>query len=160
MLFNSKFNFKQILGAVAIVSAIALTGCQSSPNASATTGDDSTQQATNTSDTGTSTQRGDRYADLNLSDDQKSKMAQIREQSNAKILPILTLDQQAKFNAASADGNSTMKTLKELNLNDDQKQKIRAILKDQRQQFQAILTPEQQAKMKQHRASKPQSDSN
>ncbi len=159
MLFNSKLNFTSLLGAAAIVSAIALTGCQSSPNASAST-NDSTQQATNASDTGASTQRGDRYAALNLTDDQKSKMTQIREQSKAKILPILTSDQQAKFNAASSEGSSPMKTLKELNLNDDQKQKIRAILKDQRQQFQAILTPEQQAKMKQQHASKPQSDSN
>ncbi|BAZ13745.1 hypothetical protein NIES4071_55850 [Calothrix sp. NIES-4071] len=148
-----------MLGAAAIVSAIALSGCQSGPNASATTGD-STQQASNVSDTGTSTQRGDRYADLNLTDAQKSKMTQIREQSKAKILPILTLDQQEPFNAASSEGSSPMKTLKELNLNDDQKQKIRAILKEQRTSIQAILTPEQQAKMKQHRASKPQSDSN
>ncbi|OUL20233.1 hypothetical protein BV372_33165 [Nostoc sp. T09] len=157
---NYKFNFKLILGAAAI--AILTAGCQlSSPSGSATP-NNSTQKATNSSvkTTGIAT-ASDRIPDLNLTDTQKAKAKQIGEQTQAKILALLTSDQQEKFKAAiQSQQESPMRVLRSLNLSAEQKQQIREIQRNQRQEFQAILTPEQQAKMKQHRESRGQRSSN
>jgi len=153
-----KFDFKPILGAAAI--AILAAGCQLSSPHGAVSPDNSTENATNSS-APTATQVSERMSDLNLTDAQKAQMKQIREQTSAKIVGLLSSDQQKQFKAANQGGHeSPMKELRSLNLSADQKQKVREILSTQRQQIQAILTPEQQAKMKQHHASKEESSSN
>lgn len=157
---ESKFNFKLILGAAAI--AILSAGCQlSSPSGSAAP-NNATEEATNSSPASTEVaQTSERMSDLNLTDTQKAQMKQIREQTQAKILALLSSDQQKQFKAA-AQGNreSPMKVLRSLNLSAEQKQQIREIQRAQRQQTQAILTPEQQAKMKQYRGSRERPASN
>ncbi|BAY23440.1 hypothetical protein NIES2100_32050 [Calothrix sp. NIES-2100] len=147
-----KFNGKLILSTAAI--AILTAGCQLSSPSSSVAPDNSNQEATNSALTTTFT---DKIADLNLTDTQKAKAKQIREETQAKILAVLNSDQQEKFKAATQGQNeSSLRILRSLNLSADQQQKIREIQRTQRQQFQAILTPEQQAKIKQHRESREQ----
>ncbi len=155
-----KYNFKLILSILAI-SALAV-GCQpSSPNGTAqtgTTGD--TTNATPVSSQSTSSGGGDRYAALNLTDAQKAQMKDIRAQTKAKVIAILTPEQQAQYKTATADApGSSMKVLQTLNLTDTQKQQIKDIVQGQRQSIQGILTPEQQAKMKESYKSKDPSAS-
>lgn len=153
---KSKFDIKPILGAVAIV--ILAAGCQLPSSGGA----NSTENATNTPPNTTDAQEvSHRMSDLNLTDAQKAQMKQIRAQTQAKIVGLLSSDQQKQFKAATQEKHeSLMKELKTLNLSDTQKQQVREIMSAQRQQIDAILTPEQQAKMKQHRTSKDQSSSN
>lgn len=153
---KSKFAIKPILGAVAIV--ILAAGCQL-PSSS---GANSTEKATNTSSNTADVQEvSHRMSDLNLTDAQKAQMKQIREQSQAKILALLSSDQQQQFKTATQGKHeSPMKQLKALNLSDTQKQQVRDIMAAQRQQINAILTTDQQAKMKQHSGSRDQSSSN
>ncbi|MFN6567662.1 Spy/CpxP family protein refolding chaperone [Dendronalium sp. ChiSLP03b] len=124
-----KFNLKLLLGAAII--AIFTAGCQLSSPTGASPG---------------------KRSDINLTDNQKAQMKQIREQTQAKILAMLSAEQQEKFKAANKDGRgSPLRSLRSLDLSADQKQKVQELLSAQRQQMQAILTPEQQAKMKRHR---------
>jgi Spy/CpxP family protein refolding chaperone len=152
---KSKFAIKPILGAVAIV--ILAAGCQLPSSGGANSSDNATNTSSNTADV---QEVSHRMSDLNLTNAQKTQMKQIREQTRAKIVGILSPDQQQQFKAATQGKHeSPMKELRSLNLSDTQKQQVRDIMSAQRQQINAILTPDQQAKMKQHRTSKDQSSS-
>ena len=155
-----KFDFKPILGAAVIL--ILAAGCQLSSKSRAVSQDNSTESASNSSSAPTAiAQVSEKISDLNLTDAQKAQMKQIREQTQAKIVALLSSDQQKQFKATNQGRHeSPMKGLRSLNLSAEQKQQVKEILNTQRQQFQAILTPEQQAKMKQHRASTNQPSSN
>jgi len=154
-----KYNFKLILSVLAI-SALAV-GCQpSSPNGTAqtgTTGDTTSATSVSSQSTPSGASGGDRYAALNLTDAQKAQMKDIRAQSKAKVIAILTPEQQTQFKTGTADApGSSMKALRALNLTDTQKQQVKDILQAQRQSIQGILTPEQLAKMKEGYKSKDQ----
>jgi periplasmic protein CpxP/Spy len=137
-----KFDFKLILGTVAIASAITLTGCQSSSTGVASTDNSATKDvAANTSETSTAP-KGDRYAYLNLTDAQKAQVKQIQAQNVAKIVPLLSKDKQDQFKAATADNKeSPMKALRELNLSDEEKQKVREVLNLNASKFKQFLLP-------------------
>ncbi|MBH8565751.1 hypothetical protein I8748_26870 [Nostoc sp. CENA67] len=154
-----KLNLKLLLGALTIV--ILTAGCEqlSSPSSSAVP-NNSTENASSSSVTTDRSTASDRISDLNLTDTQKTKAKQIEEQTQAKILAVLTSEQQEKFKAATQGYHeSPIRIIRSLNLSAEQKQKIHEIQRAQRQQFQAILTPEQQAKMKQHRGYRKQDSS-
>ena len=143
-----KFNLIPIFGAALIATCVA--GCQSLPPSGAASNPDSTPSAI--------AQGADKGSDLNLTDAQKAQMKQIREQTQTKIVALLSADQQKQFKAATADGHEpAMKALHDLNLSADQKKQVSEIIRTQRQQTQAILTPEQQAKFKQNHPSRGQS---
>ena len=153
-----KYNFKLILSVLAI-SALAV-GCQpSSPNGTAqtgTTGDTTSATSVSSQSTPSGASR-DRYAELNLTDAQQAQIKEFRAQSKAKVIAILTPEQQTQFKTGTADApGSSMKALRSLNLTDTQKQQIKDILQAQRQSIQGILTPEQLAKMKEGYKSKDQ----
>jgi periplasmic protein CpxP/Spy len=156
-----KYNFKVILSVLAI-SALAV-GCQpSSPNGTAQSNPagDTTNATSVSSQSTPSAASGDRYAELNLTDVQKTQIKDIRAQSKAKVIAILTPEQQTQFKTGTADApGSSMKALRSLNLSDTQKQQIKDILQGQRQTIQGILTPEQQAKLKESYKSKDPSAS-
>ncbi len=155
-----KYNFKLILS-VLTISALAV-GCQpSSPNGTAQSNPAGDTNATSVSSQSTpSAASGDRYAELNLTDAQKTQIKDIRAQSKAKVIAILTPEQQTQFKTGTADApGSSMKALRSLNLSDTQKQQIKDILQGQRQTIQGILTPEQQAKLKESYKSKDPSAS-
>ncbi|WP_341527657.1 Spy/CpxP family protein refolding chaperone [Nostoc sp. UHCC 0302] len=155
-----KFNVKLLLGAVAI--AIFTAACQSPSLNGANSPNNSTEDASSSAPAQTDTTPvSERTSGLNLTDAQKTQMKQIREQSQTKILALLSPEQQEEYKSATQGRDKTSwRALRSLNLSTEQKQQVRQILRDQRQQTQAILTPEQRAQIKQRRSSKQQDSSN
>ncbi|MDF5733824.1 MAG: Spy/CpxP family protein refolding chaperone [Rhizonema sp. PD38] len=89
---------------------------------------------------------------LNLTDDQKTQIKQIRESAKEQITAILTPDQQAEKQQARSQH-----TKPNLNLTDDQKAQIKSIRQDSWSKILAVLTPEQQQQLQQMRDSWRQS---
>jgi len=81
--------------------------------------------------------------ELNLTDDQQTKIKQILQSGRQQIYSILTPEQQAKLKKAKEEH----KKPKDLNLTDEQKTQIKAIRKSNKAQVMAVLTPEQQQKL-------------
>ncbi|MFH7028305.1 MAG: Spy/CpxP family protein refolding chaperone [Heteroscytonema crispum UTEX LB 1556] len=90
---------------------------------------------------------------LNLTQEQKDKMKEIRENTRAQIQGILTAEQQQQFQTAAQSGQRQRprQVFASLNLTEQQKTQIRQIMQTSKQQMQAVLTPEQQQKVEQFR---------
>ena len=91
---------------------------------------------------------------LNLTEDQKAQMQQIRESASAQMQEILTPEQLEKLEAAKASGQKKREVFRSLNLTDAQKAEMKKIKESRKAQFEAILTDEQKAQlqeMKQNR---------
>ncbi|UBF28020.1 hypothetical protein K9N68_09050 [Kovacikia minuta CCNUW1] len=121
---------------------------------------------------------------LNLTEDQKARMKQVRESTRAQIEAVLTDEQKAQLQtlkeqrrarwqqrqAARQAGQTTGQPEQSarqpgqrgkgmwaaLNLTEEQKNKIKAIREDSRKQMAAILTPEQLQQMQQMRQQRQQ----
>lgn len=174
--------YKRVLSisAVGLAIAIVTTGCQlTSPNR-ASFPNDSTENGTNypasenetnyrSSPNGTTypssqrdiNQNPERMSGLNLTDSQKSQMKRVREDSDSRILAVLS-DEQKQQVRTNSNGrtNLSMKKLRSLDLSTEQRQEIDEITKDQQQQIQEILTPEQRQMMQQRRRSSRQNRDN
>lgn len=83
---------------------------------------------------------------LNLTDEQKAKIKQIREATKQQIDAILTAEQKEQRRVAREQNKKTR-----LNLTEDQKAKIKAIRQDSKAQIEAVLTPEQKQKLQELR---------
>jgi periplasmic protein CpxP/Spy len=90
---------------------------------------------------------------LNLTQDQKDKIKEIRENTRTQIQGILTTEQQEQFKTAMQSGQRQRprQVFATLNLTEQQKTQIRQIMQTSKQQMQAVLTPEQQQKVEQFR---------
>ena len=106
-----KFDFNPILSAAAIL--ILAAGCQLSSKSGAVSQNNSTESASNSSSAPTAiAQVSDKISDLNLTDAQKAQMKEIREQSQAQIVALLSSDQQKQFKATNQGSHeSPMKVL-------------------------------------------------
>jgi Spy/CpxP family protein refolding chaperone len=93
---------------------------------------------------------------LNLTEDQKAKLKQIRESTRSQIEAVLTDDQKAKLRAAREQQQKARQSFASLNLNDDQKAKIRSIREEARKQMSAVLTDQQRQQLQQQRQQKHQ----
>jgi periplasmic protein CpxP/Spy len=89
---------------------------------------------------------GKKFAQLNLTDEQKAKIKQIREATKQQIDAILTSEQKEQRRIAREQNKKPR-----LNLTDDQKAKIKAIRQDSKAQIEAVLTPEQKQKLEELR---------
>ncbi|MBC1239965.1 Spy/CpxP family protein refolding chaperone [Nostoc sp. 2RC] len=106
------------------------------------------------------------WAELGLTDAQKSQIQTIRRDSRAKIEAVFTPEQKAKLEAAKqarqaqrqagqqgqrqpGQRRGGWKNFAELNLTEAQKTQIRQIRESEKQQVQAVLTPEQRQKLEQ-----------
>jgi len=90
-------------------------------------------------------------AALNLTDQQKTQMRQIREATRAQIDSILTPEQRDKIKATREQREQNRQVWSSLNLTEDQKAQIKRIREESRQKMQAILTQEQQQQLQQMR---------
>ncbi len=81
---------------------------------------------------------------LNLTQEQKDKIVQIRQQTRTKIQAVLTSTQRDILKAAIENGQNSREIEQSLNLTEAQKAKIGEIIQSSQQQMFAILTPEQQ----------------
>ncbi len=97
---------------------------------------------------------------LNLTEDQKAKIKQIRESTRAQIETVLTDEQKAKLRAAREEGQKMRKDMASLNLTDDQKAKIRSIRQEAKKQMDAVLTDQQRQQLQQERQQHHQRRSN
>lgn len=106
-----------------------------------------------------------RGVDLNLTDEQKAQLKQIREATRSQIDAVLTPEQQAQLAAAKQqrqEGQPGQRVKKargmwaSLNLTADQKTRIQAIRQDAKQQMNAVLTPEQRQQLEQARQQRQQ----
>lgn len=103
---------------------------------------------------------------LNLTDEQKTQMRQIREATRAQIENVLTQEQKDKLRAAMEQRRQQRgqqqaqqqgkrgqrgQVWSSLNLTSEQQAQIRRIREESSQKMQAILTPEQQQQMQQMR---------
>ncbi len=98
---------------------------------------------------------------LGLSNEQKSRIQQIMNNSRAQIEAVFTPEQKAKLEAARQarqaqrqqgqrpQAGEGRRIFAELNLNENQKSRIQSIRESSRQQIQAVLTPEQRTKLQQ-----------
>ncbi len=88
---------------------------------------------------------------LNLSEEQKAKMQEIKQNARTEMEKILTREQLDKLEAAKASGQKKRGVWRTLNLTEDQKAQIKKIRENKKAQFQAILTDEQKAQMQEMR---------
>ncbi|MDZ8187306.1 MAG: P pilus assembly/Cpx signaling pathway, periplasmic inhibitor/zinc-resistance associated protein [Nostoc sp. ChiSLP02] len=105
------------------------------------------------------------WADLGLTDTQKSQIQAIRQASRTKFEAVLTSEQKAKLQAAkqarqaqrqagqgqrqAGQRRGGWKNFADLNLTEAQKTQIRQIRESEKQQIQALLTSEQRQKLEQ-----------
>ncbi len=95
---------------------------------------------------------------LGLSEEQKTKIKEIRRNSRTQMEGILSTEQKQQLQAAKQErqgqpgqqrGQRPGKNFASLNLTPEQKTKMREIRESEKNQIQAILTPEQQQQFKQ-----------
>jgi len=84
---------------------------------------------------------------LNLSAEQKQKIARIFGETNPKIFQILNLEQRKKLEAGIKSKQNVGAIIKSLNLSAEQQKKIGAIVVERRKQILLVLTPEQKKKL-------------
>ncbi|MGB3653544.1 MAG: Spy/CpxP family protein refolding chaperone [Rivularia sp. (in: cyanobacteria)] len=84
---------------------------------------------------------------LNFTDEQKTKMQQIKETARADMEKILTPAQLQQLEAAKASGQKKRGVWQSLNLTDAQKAEMKKVKESKKAQFEAILTDEQKATM-------------
>ncbi|MDJ0619410.1 MAG: Spy/CpxP family protein refolding chaperone [Calothrix sp. MO_192.B10] len=84
---------------------------------------------------------------LELTEAQKTQIAEIRQNTRAEIQNILTPQQQEKFQTITANMDRRIKAFRTLNLSESQKSQVWNILQSKKSQIQAILTPEQRQKI-------------
>ena len=89
---------------------------------------------------------------LGLTQEQKTKMAQIRQNTRSQIEAILTPQQREQFQAAMQDSRPNKRqAFAALNLTPEQKAQMRQIRQSAKSQFEAVLTPEQRQQLQQSR---------
>ena len=80
---------------------------------------------------------------LNLTEEQKTQMQQIKQSARAEMQKILTPEQLEKLQAAKANGQKKRGVWRSLNLSDEQKAELKKIRQSKKSQMEAILTDEQ-----------------
>jgi periplasmic protein CpxP/Spy len=100
---------------------------------------------------------GKGLSNLNLNDAQKAQMKQIKDDSKAAIVNVLTPEQKATWQSLKQNrqngqtGRKGEGGMKALNLSETQKAQIKQIRDDAKQKIQNMLTPEQRTQMQQNR---------
>ena len=102
-------------------------------------------------------QRQDRgpYAGLDLTQEQRDKIAQIRRETRSQIDALLTPEQQEQLKALRQNNRQQQREAfraarEAVNLSDTQIAQMREIRKSARAEIQAILTPQQQEQLRQN----------
>jgi Spy/CpxP family protein refolding chaperone len=93
---------------------------------------------------------------LELTEEQKAKIASIRSSTRSQIEAILTPEQREKLKAAMQNRQQRRQAFASLNLTPEQKTQMRQIRQSAKSQFEAVLTPEQLQKLQQNRQSRYQ----
>ncbi|KAF3888260.1 MULTISPECIES: Spy/CpxP family protein refolding chaperone [Nostocales] len=81
--------------------------------------------------------------ELNLSEEQKDKLKEVREQTRAKFDEILTTEQRNTLKQAFEAGQKPPEAMESIGLSEEQKQQIREAIDSEKQKISEILTSEQ-----------------
>jgi protein CpxP len=95
---------------------------------------------------------GGMWKDLNLTDDQKNQIKDIKKDARAKMKAVLTPEQLAQLKANRGQHQPHQKgqgPFASLGLSDDQKAQIKQINHDSWTAIKAVLTPDQLSKLQQ-----------
>jgi len=92
-----------------------------------------------------------KFKRLNLTEDQKAQLQEIKKSARAEMEQILTPDQLQKLQEAKASGQKKRGIFRSLNLTEDQKAKLKKVRESKKSQIEAILTEEQKAQLQQMR---------
>lgn len=87
--------------------------------------------------------RTTRFQELNLSEEQKDKLKEVREQTRAKFDEILTTEQRNTLKQAFEAGQKPPEAMESIGLSEEQKQQIREAIDSEKQKISEILTSEQ-----------------
>lgn len=91
---------------------------------------------------------------VELTDEQKDKLLQIRDDTRSQIENLLTDEQKDQFKVARQNGERMRSAITSVNLSQEQKTELRNILKSSRDRVKAVLTPEQWEQVQQNRGSR------
>lgn len=94
----------------------------------------------------------ERVNKLNLTDEQKTRLREIRESTRTQIDAVLNEDQKAQLEAARQQNPRSRKAFSALNLSDEQKARIREIRENAKRQMDEILTDDQKQQLQQRRS--------
>ncbi|TBR59139.1 P pilus assembly/Cpx signaling pathway, periplasmic inhibitor/zinc-resistance associated protein [Westiellopsis prolifica IICB1] len=99
------------------------------------------------------------FQNLGLTETQKAQIAEIRQNTKAKMDAVLTPQQREQLANAKKDRQANRQDRRNLkaslNLTEDQKAQMRQIMESQKSQIDAVLTPEQRQRLQEMRANKP-----
>lgn len=100
--------------------------------------------------------RNGRFERLGLSEEQKTQIQQIRQNTRTQIEGILTLEQRQQLEAAKQQrqnqpeqGQRPKRGFASLNLTEEQKTRMREIKESEKNQIKGILTTEQRQQLEQ-----------
>lgn len=97
-------------------------------------------------------QKPEKWQNLNLTPEQRTRMAEIRTQTRAQMEAVLTPQQREQLNAATQEsGQRRRGAFANLNLTPEQQAQIRQIRQSAKSQMRSVLTPEQQQQLQQMR---------
>jgi Spy/CpxP family protein refolding chaperone len=88
----------------------------------------------------------ERLKRLNFTPEQKTKLEQLKTNTEAQMGAVLTPEQRQKTQAMKEERGGMKNVWQSLNLTADQKAKIKAIHQANHEQFKALLTPDQRSK--------------
>jgi periplasmic protein CpxP/Spy len=88
------------------------------------------------------------FQELNLSEEQKSKLKDIQEDTRSQIEDIFTNEQKNSLQRAVESGKKPPEAIQSINLSDDQKQELKEVMESEKQKISEILTAEQKEKLR------------
>lgn len=94
------------------------------------------------------------FSELNLTEAQKSRLEQIREETRAQIRNILTAEQRAAVESAISEGERPREAMRAANLSQEQREQVRSIHRAARDKMKNVLTAEQRQQLEQMRQSR------
>lgn len=90
-------------------------------------------------------------SDLNLTEEQKTKIKAIQENYRSKTQNILTNEQKNQLKTAREQGKDPRMVMQSLNLTDNQKQQLKSLRQSQRQELDNVLTDAQKQQLQEMR---------
>ncbi|MBW4632902.1 MAG: P pilus assembly/Cpx signaling pathway, periplasmic inhibitor/zinc-resistance associated protein [Iphinoe sp. HA4291-MV1] len=98
-----------------------------------------------------SQEKGASLQRLGLTDEQKTKIKEIRRSTRAEVDKILTEQQRKQLKTVMRNREAGRRAFDSLNLSDDQKNQLRQVMQSQKTQIEAVLTTEQKEQLQKYR---------
>lgn len=143
--------FKILPLSILSIVAIASTALSSQAQSPKSQNNLSVQENTPTRKVAQRFSGSERFSDLDLTEEQKTKLQEVQENYRSQIDDILTSEQKDELKAEMESGKKPREVISNLELSSEQKEKMQELRKSQREEISSILTPEQKQKLKQRR---------